>query len=419
MPGQRVRELLGDCVRVRGACCIRILAGGGSGEVAPTPAPLRRSRAAHRAALDVLQAKLHIVSTLDSGGIWVRLQLLSLEGGAADAPVLPRRSCTPDGIVLHTGSGVHIGLFDPRAAAARAEELRLAVVAEQRRTQEISAQIEGDEWFALLWQIHDVHASGSWGVWRCHIADTWGSRPPISHLVRWLQPCMAHPEWERIGEAIIEEAGACRDATFRHTASGRAVGFQLHQRMLDALQHWEAHPGTFEAALAGCSPPPLPPQRDYLSDHILYTIDRDAYYASLAVGVGDGDDASSSLDESDTCSDFTPSSAPYFSSHLETLSSPSLLPRGVRWLRSAWREILLDIEEPGGSSELSGLGGDVMRSDFTPFPAPHIPYQLESPLLPPPPLLPSGCVGVAVRRSGGRGDRSYGRGSGRARAGRG
>ena len=97
-------------------------------------------------------------------------------------------------------------------------------------------------------------------------------------------------------------------------------------------------------------------------------------YASLAVGVGDGDDASSSLDESDTCSDFTPSSAPYFSSHLETLSSPSLLPRGVRWLRSAWREILLHIEEHGGSSESSGLGGDVMRSDFTPFPAPHIPY---------------------------------------------
>ena len=61
-------------------------------------------------------------------------------------------------------------------------------------------------------------------------------------------------------------------------------------------------------------------------------------------------------------------------SHLETLSSPSLLPRGVRWLRSAWREILLHIEEPGGSSESSGLGGDVMRSDFTPFPAPHIPY---------------------------------------------
>ena len=248
------------------------------------------------------------------------------------------------------------------------------MVAEQRHAQEISAQIEGDEWFALLWQIHDVHASGSWGVWRCHIADTWGSRPPISHLVRWLQPSMAHPEWERIGEAIIEEAGACRDATFRHTASGRVVGFQLHQRMLDALQHWEAHPGTFEAALAGCSPPPLPPQRDYLSDHILYTIDRDAYYASLAVGVGDGDDASSSSDEFDTCSDFTPSSAPYFSSRLETLSSPSLLPRGIRWLRSAWCEILLHIEEPGGSSESSGLGGDVMRSDFTPFPAPHIPY---------------------------------------------
>jgi hypothetical protein len=137
------------------------------------------------------------------------------------------------------------------------------------------------------------------------------------------------------------------------------------------------------------------------------------------VGVGDGDDASSSLDESDTCSDFTPSSAPYFSSRLETLSSPSLLPRGIRWLRSAWCEILLHIEEPGGSSESSGLGGDVMRSDFTPFPAPHIPYQPESPLLPPPPLLPSGCVGVAVRRSGGRGDRSYGRGPGRARTGRG
>ena len=97
----------------------------------------------------------------------------------------------------------------------------------------------------------------------------------------------------------------------------------------------------------------------------------------------------------------------------------SLLPRGVRWLRSAWREILLQIEEPGGSSESSGLGGDVMRSDFTPFPAPHIPYQPESPLLPPPPLLPSGCVGVAVRRSGGRGDRSYGRGPGRAHTGRG
>ena len=136
------------------------------------------------------------------------------------------------------------------------------------------------------------------------------------------------------------------------------------------------------------------------------------------MGVGDGDDESSSLDEFDTCSDFTPSSAPYFSSHLETLDlSPSLLPRGVRWLRSAWREILLHIEEPGGSSESSGLGGDVMRSDFTPFPAPHIPYQLESPLLPPPPaLLPSGCVGVAVLRSGGRGDRASGRGPGRARA---
>ena len=30
-------------------------------------------------------------------------------------------------------------------------------------------------------------------------------------------------------------------------------------------------------------------------------------------------------------------------------------------------QILLHIEEPGGSSESSGLGGDVMRSDFTPF----------------------------------------------------
>ena len=81
--------------------------------------------------------------------------------------------------------------------------------------------------------------------------------------------------------------------------------------------------------------------------------------------------------------------------------------------------ILLHIEEPGGSSESSGLGGDVMRSDFTPFPAPHIPYQLESPLLPPPPLPSSGCVGVSVRCGGGRGDRAYGRGPGRARTGRG
>ena len=382
--------------------------------VRPTPADvfdISLPRWVRRAAADVVQAKLH-VSRDGSAAVYVRLQLLSLAGGDAHTAVVASWSRSTSGVVLHTCSGVHVGLYDARAAAAAAEATRLVAWEAERAAAVRHAQMEADEWMAVRLQLYDIAASESWSAWRRRMADRpWDwARPEVRCLAGWLQPPMHVSELECLADGIEQEAVDCEEALFDYARSGMRAPWRpqgltacsyLWDRIVGHFQAEAAREDAEEAARQGrplLSPTPL---RNLTMDQVLYHFDRGAYYQSL--NGDDGVEESSTWDEFVTCSDFTHTSAPHSSHHLETPSPPPLpfaaelsalfLPGGRYGPPHPLQQPAT--EEAGGGAESSTWDGIVTRSEYFPIPAPHVPYQSDT-RLPPQHLPPSDCVAPPV-----------------------